>query len=150
MTPMPPGPPRDVKGSSKAVVSFTRCAPPPTTIGRVNVGDLVKPVRAGTWRLGYVESIADDGRCVVRAFVAPSGAYEGSVATYSPVELAVVPLETVIARLFTVRAEAAAATQIARQITEALSAVEQSVERCKCGGSAGQHNDGCVLVQAIG
>lgn len=117
---------------------------------RPAVGDLVIPTdRGGTWRLGRVEEVTSDGRYRIRKFVAPPGAYEGSIATYAADEIAVIPVARVIGRLEVVRAELAEKAQLERQITEALAAVEQSWP-CACGGGPGEHADGCVLARALG
>lgn len=114
------------------------------------VGDLVKPLRSdGTWRLGLVEQIAADGRCVVRSYVAPANSYEGTVATYVASELVVVPLSAAVASLVRARAEAASKAQFARQIETAVRAAEKGIVRCACGGSAGQHEERCLLAEAI-
>jgi hypothetical protein len=93
----------------------------------MRVGDLVRPARrGGTWRLGVVESIAPDGRTAVRAYVAPPRSYAGTISTYAPGELVVVPLEKARARLATARAEVAAAVQFADQVAEAVEAAERA------------------------
>lgn len=73
----------------------------------MKVGAFVKPIRPPlTWRLGVVESMLDDGRLLVRSYVAPPGAYEGTTAVY----------------LSVTKAEAERALQLARQIENALAA----------------------------
>ncbi|MBX3203223.1 MAG: hypothetical protein KF850_33125 [Labilithrix sp.] len=116
----------------------------------MKLGTLVKPSRpGGSMRLGRVVGIAPDGRLRVHAHVAPVGAYEGSVATYTADELVEVPIGSVVAYLMTLRAELEMRTQVERQVTEALRAVEGELELCSCGGGAGRHADGCALARAI-
>lgn len=87
-------------------------------------GTLVRPSRKeGTWRLGVVEAI-DGERIMVRAYVAPAGAYEGTAAAYRADEIAEVPRAEVEGALQVVRARIAAEQQFERQIVEALAAAK--------------------------
>lgn len=89
----------------------------------MKVGAFVKPTRPPlTWRLGVVESMLDDGRLLVRSYVAPPDAYEGTTAVYRPEEIAEVPRDRVVAFLSVTRAEIAQREQLARQIEAALQA----------------------------
>jgi hypothetical protein len=91
----------------------------------VNIGDLVKPLRGGPWRLGVVERIDDARRLHVRAYVAPPASYAGTIAAYRASELAVVPLESVVAALTTARARESASSALATQIAEAIDAAQR-------------------------
>lgn len=87
------------------------------------VGSFVKPSgRDGTWRLGIVEEVRDDGRYTVRAYVAPAGAYEGSAGVYRGADIVEVPRAEVEGALQVVRARIAQEQQLERQIEAALAA----------------------------
>lgn len=85
-------------------------------------GALVKPLNDRTWRLGVVESIEPDGRLMVRAYVAPEGAYAGSSAVYRAEEIVEVTRADVEGALATTRARIAKEQQLERQIVAALAA----------------------------
>jgi hypothetical protein len=92
------------------------------------VGDLVKPAkRDGTWRLGVVERVTDDGRLAIRLYVAPAGAYAGVIQHSCPKDVAVVTRDQANGVLVTTRAEILSRQQLVRQLEEALAAADDAV-----------------------
>lgn len=95
-------------------------------VSELRAGDLVRPVKNPTWKLGVVEAVDAEGRHRVRSYVAPPRSYEGSIGHYRRDELVLVPVQRVTARLATVRAEIANRQELAQQIENALAATRAS------------------------